>query len=173
MSANPSNLPYIVEDSVGYLLGRARAQLAKAIDERLEPYCITHAQGGILLMLQSGRFDSAAQLAREMYIDAAAMTRMIDRLEKRSFIKRQACGSDRRVSTLQLTANGRKLAARLPEIYLAARADNFAGLSDEEMGFLKSLLRRILANGDAGEAVKPPTTQKSTTNKLPLTSKIN
>lgn len=141
--------PYIVEDSVGYLIGRARAQLAKSLDDALAPQGITHAQGGILLMLLSGRFDNASQLAREMYIDAAAMTRMVDRLEKRELIRRIPSGDDRRVSQLQLTDEGRFLAQQLPAVYIAARERNFAGLSAEEMGFLKSLLRRILANGES------------------------
>ncbi len=144
-----SSPPYIVEDSIGYLIGRARAQLAKSLDEALAPQGITHAQGGILLMLLSGRFDNASQLAREMYIDAAAMTRMVDRLEKRELIRRMPSDDDRRVSQLQLTDDGRLLAQQLPAVYIATRERNFAGLSAEEMGFLKSLLRRILANGES------------------------
>lgn len=144
-----SSAPYIVEESIGYLIGRARAQLAKSLDDALAPQGITHAQGGILLMLLSGRFDNASQLAREMYIDAAAMTRMVDRLEKRELIRRMQSDDDRRVSQLQLTDEGRLLAQQLPAVYIATRERNFAGLSVEEMGFLKSLLRRILANGES------------------------
>ena len=155
MTSITTPLPYVVEDSVGYLLGRVRAQLAKSIDDALAPQGITHAQGGILLMLMSGRFDTASQLAREMYIDAAAMTRMVDRLEKRDLIRRLPSDDDRRVCNLQLTDPGRLLAGQLPAIYIAARERNFAGLSIEEMGFLKSLLRRILANGETGESLKP------------------
>lgn len=146
---NKISPPYIVEDSIGYLIGRARAQLAKSIDDALAPQGITHAQGGILLMLMSGRFDSASQLAREMYIDAAAMTRMVDRLVKRDLICRLPSDDDRRVSRLQLTAAGHVLAGQLPAVYVAARERNFAGLSVEEIGFLKSLLRRVLANGES------------------------
>ncbi|MFT5533082.1 MAG: DNA-binding MarR family transcriptional regulator [Burkholderiaceae bacterium] len=144
-----SPVPYVVEESIGYLLGRTRAQLAKSLDDALTSHGITHAQGGILLMLMSGHFDTASQLARELYIDAAAMTRMVDRLVKRSLVIRLPSGADRRTLMLQLTAEGSALAEQLPAIYLAARARNFAGLSDEEMGFLRSLLRRVLLNGEA------------------------
>ncbi len=149
MATKKSPPPYVVEDSVGYLIGRARAQLAKSLDDGLASQGITHAQGSILLMLRSGRFDNASQLAREMYIDAAAMTRMVDRLVKRDLIKRMPSGDDRRVSRLQLTVAGSRLADQLPEVFIAARERNFAGLSAEEMGFLKSLLRRILVNGES------------------------
>ena len=148
MLTTPASLPYFVEESVGYLISRVRAQLAKTVDDVLEPDGITHTQGGILLMLWSGRFTTCSQLAREMYIDAAAMTRIVDRLEKRELVHRVPSVADRRVLTLHLTDAGQKLAARLPALYSAARERNFAGLSDEEMGFLKSLLRRVLANGE-------------------------
>jgi DNA-binding MarR family transcriptional regulator len=149
MVTKKSSPPYVVEDSVGYLIGRARAQLAKALDDALASQGITHAQGSILLMLRSGRFDNASQLAREMYIDAAAMTRMVDRLEKRDLIRRMPSGDDRRVSRLQLTDAGSRLAEELPAVYIATRERNFEGLSAEEMGFLKSLLRRVLENGES------------------------
>ena len=148
MATKKSAPLYVVEDSVGYLISRARAQLAKSLDDGLAAQGITHAQGSILLMLRSGRFDNAAQLSREMVIDAAAMTRMVDRLGKRDLIKRMPSRDDRRVSRLQLTAAGCRLADQLPAVYIAAREQNFAGLSAEEMGFLKSLLRRILVNGE-------------------------
>lgn len=156
MTAATQPPPYIVEESIGYLIGRVKGQLAKSIDEALLAQRITHAQGGILLMLLSGRFDTCSQLAREMYIDAAAMTRMVDRLEKRSLIRRLPSGEDRRVLQLQLTDAGREVAHKLPSVYIAAREKNFEGLSDEEIGFLKSLLRRILANAETETHLKRP-----------------
>lgn len=154
MSSAPPTAPYVVEESIGYLLGRTRAQLAKSLDDALAPHGITHAQGGILLMLMSGHFDTASQLARELYIDAAAMTRMVDRLVKRALVIRLPSGADRRALMLQLTVEGSALAAQLPAIYLAARSHNFAGLSEEEMGFLRSLLRRVLLNGESVDTPK-------------------
>jgi DNA-binding MarR family transcriptional regulator len=154
VSTSSSPVPYIVDESIGYLLGRTRAQLAKSLDDALTSHGITHAQGGILLMLMSGHFDTASQLARELYIDAAAMTRMVDRLVKRALVIRLPNGADRRTLMLQLTTEGSALAQQLPEIYLAARERNFAGLSDEEMGFLRSLLRRVLLNGETAEPSK-------------------
>ncbi|MBV8636336.1 MAG: MarR family transcriptional regulator, partial [Burkholderiaceae bacterium] len=70
-------------DSLGHLLTRARNMLAKSLDAELAEYDITHTQGSILWLLASGEMSTATDLARELYVDAASMTRMIDRLEKR------------------------------------------------------------------------------------------
>ena len=143
---------YRVEDSVGYLLGRARTKLAKSLDVTLAERGITHAQGSILLMLSTGKYETAADLARELYIDSASMTRMIDRLEKRGFLFRVRREDDRRVVSLRLTNEGQELARQLPKVYVNTLNHNFSGFSAEEMDMLRGLLRKFLANEtpDAG-----------------------
>jgi DNA-binding MarR family transcriptional regulator len=140
---------YCVEDSVGYLLARARAKLAKSVDVELMPLDITQAQGCIVMMLASGRYATAAELARELYIDSAAMTRMIDRLEKRGLIERLPRGDDRRIINLRLTKGGQELADELPNRFVEVLKQNFAGFSLDEVTMLKTLLRKLLDGGAA------------------------
>jgi DNA-binding MarR family transcriptional regulator len=149
---------YRMEDSVGYLLSRARAKLAKSLDTALLAHDITHAQAGILLMLASGRYDTAADLVREIYTDAASMTRMLDRLQKRGLLERTPHADDRRQVRLQLTDQGRSLATRLPPILTEVLNVQFSGFSPEEIGFLKSLLRKMLQAGAQAEPgrLSPP-----------------
>jgi DNA-binding MarR family transcriptional regulator len=135
---------YCVEESVGYLLKRSQTKLAKAVDIELAQHDITSAQGGILMMLASGLYSTAAELARETYIDSASMTRMIDRLEKRGLIARMPRGDDRRIVNLQLTESGRQLAARLPTHYTHVLNETFTEFSVEEVTTLKTLLRKFL-----------------------------
>lgn len=141
---------YRAEDSVGYLLSRTRLKLAKSLDVALAKLDITHAQGSILLMLASGKYSTAADLARELYIDSASMTRMVDRLEKRGLILRERSSDDRRVIHLVLTPAGRKLERRLPPIYTEVIHATFAGFSPDDMTTLKQLLRKALGCGPRG-----------------------
>jgi DNA-binding MarR family transcriptional regulator len=136
---------YQVETSVGYLLARTRAKLAKTLDVALVPFDITHAQGSIVLMLATGRYSTATELARELYIDAASMTRMIDRLEKRCLIRRERTRDDRRVILLKLTDSGRELGERLPPVYGDVVRRSFTGFSEEEIVSLRALLRKALS----------------------------
>ncbi|WP_025918065.1 MarR family winged helix-turn-helix transcriptional regulator [Herminiimonas sp. CN] len=138
---------YQIDDSIGFLMTRARLLLVKSIDEALVGCDITYAQGGILYMLSTGRCASAADLAREFYIDAASMKRSLDRLEARQLIVRQPNPQDRRQIRLSLTPDGEALAQRMPVIYVAVLSQLFADFSAEEVGFLKSLLRKFLAHG--------------------------
>ena len=150
---------YCVEDSVGYLLARSRTKLAKSADVQLMQYDITHPQAGIVLMLSSGKYATAAELARELYIDSASMTRMIDRLQKRGLIVRMPRGDDRRVINVRLTDDGWALAKQLPKVYVGVLNQNFADFSPEEVATLKVLLRKLLSTG-TGDGAVPETNIK-------------
>lgn len=139
---------YLVEESVGYLLARARTKLAKTLDMALAEFGITNAQGSTLLMLMTGKYSTAAELARELYIDAAAMTRMIDRLEKRELIQRERTRDDRRIVRLALTESGRELGQRLPALYSDVVKRSFSRFSSDELDSLRALLRKSLENDD-------------------------
>jgi DNA-binding MarR family transcriptional regulator len=107
---------------------------------------ITSTQASILLMVASGKCLLAAELAREDGIDASAVTRLIDRLEKRGLLTRVRSSEDRRVVRLALTAEGCAIAAKLPAIFTSVLDRLLSGFTPEEVGFLKSMLRRVLAN---------------------------
>lgn len=140
---------YQIEESIGYLLARSRAMLTKSSDESLAQYGITHAQGAIILMLSTGKYSTAADLARDTYTDAASTKRMIDRLVARDLIKREPCVHDKRLMKLHLTADGLALSELMPPIFCSVLNKHFSGFSAEEIGFLKSMLKRLLANNVA------------------------
>ncbi len=135
---------YTIEDSIGFMLARVRTQLSRNADELLLPFGITHAQAAILLMLSPGKHLTAADLARESYTDAAAVKRMVDRLESRGLIQRMPCGHDKRVFRLYLTPDGEQLKQRIPTVFCEMLSQYFADFTAEELGFLKSMLRRAL-----------------------------
>jgi len=141
---------YQVEDSVGYLLKRARTMLVGMVDDIMtaQGHGITSAQGNLLFMLSTGKYQSAADLVRETGIDAASMKRTLDRMVARELIRREPSAHDRRLIDLHLTPSGQELARRMPAVYVEALNKCFTGFSAEEVGFLKSLLRKLVANAD-------------------------
>lgn len=144
--------PDPIDDSVGYLLARARTMLSRAVDEALHPLDITHAQGSVFLLLSFGKCHTAAELARDLFIDSAAMKRTLDKLASKGYLQRVADPKDKRLLRLELTAAGLALAQQLPPIYNAVLEVGFTGFSAEETGFLKCLLRKLLANRSLLEA---------------------
>ncbi|AOK16465.1 MarR family transcriptional regulator [Burkholderia cepacia] len=138
---------YQVNDSVGYLMSRVKSVMTNLVTQRTqEELGITGTQASMLFMIAVGKCSTAAELAREYGIDASAVTRLLDRVEKRGLLSRVRSIEDRRVVRLELTDEGRALAERLPPIFRSVLDQVLDGFTPEEVGFLKSMLRRILGN---------------------------
>src|SRR5579864_2578291 len=151
--SEPSHTPpsdprdYQLGESVGYLISRVKSTLSNLVTQRsMAELGITSQQGSILFMVASGKCLLAAELAREYGIDASAVTRLVDRLEKRGLLTRVRSSEDRRAVRLALTPEGLALAARMPAIFNSVIDKLLAGFTAEEVGFLKSMLRRVLIN---------------------------
>ncbi|MBC7490682.1 MAG: winged helix-turn-helix transcriptional regulator [Glaciimonas sp.] len=141
---------YQIEDSIGYLL----AHTCTSSDEQLSKFSITYAQAAILLMLSNGKYSTAADLAREIYTDAASIKRMIDRLEVCGLVSRELCPLDRRLVKLELTEEGAALAKLVPHSFCAVLNQHFEGFTPEEIGFLRSLLPRALGHHTQTPVIK-------------------
>jgi DNA-binding MarR family transcriptional regulator len=147
---SPEIANYQLGESVGYLLSRVKSTMSNMVTQRtMAELGITSTQASILFMVASGKCLLAAELAREYGIDASAVTRLIDRLEKRGLLTRVRSSEDRRAVRLALTPEGQALAARMPAIFTGVMDKLLARFTPEEVGFLKSMLRRILVtSGD-------------------------
>lgn len=139
--------------AVGHLIGRARSALLTGLDTELEPYGLTGAQYAVLKNVADGVAGTAADLCRTMHYDTGSMTRMLDRLEEKSVLRRERCTEDRRVVYLRITDTGNEL---LPQLRIAALRvidRHLAGFSATEVDALKFYLERMIANGQ--QVVKP------------------
>lgn len=136
---------YDPKASVGGLLSRVKMKLFDALEAELEPLGITAAQYVILVNLASG-VDSASGLCRSVSYDPGAMTRMIDRLEKKRLVKRVPCAEDRRVIKLALTDEGRAVYPQLVEKAAGVLNDRLSGFTKEEVKQLERLLERMVSN---------------------------
>jgi DNA-binding MarR family transcriptional regulator len=133
--------------SVGYLMGRARASLLSSLDDGFLPFGLTGMQFAVLKHLADGAARTAADLCRFMHYDAGSMTRILDRLEERSLVRRERGREDRRVVFLRLTASGRTQLPRLAAVAARVLEAHLAGFSAAEIDALKGYLGRMIDNG--------------------------
>ena len=137
---------YRPEENVGMLVGMVRSQLMAALDEELADIGLTGAQLPVLHWICQSGDATAATLCRQIGTDTGSMTRMIDRLEEKGFIRRVRSDDDRRVVRLELTAAGKALRPMITPRVVNVLNRNLAGFSADELEQLKFLLRRVLAN---------------------------
>ena len=140
---------YCAEESVGYLMKRIMLSIVYQADKRLDAHGLTSAQWGPLLRLRTAGRSTVAELARWLQVDAGAMTRLLDRLEKKGLCKRVRSTEDRRVVLVELTADGEAAIAEVPAVLAEVMNAHLAGFSKTEWQALKTYLNRIVETGDA------------------------
>jgi DNA-binding MarR family transcriptional regulator len=124
------------------LLGRQRRRFLIAASELdLHP-----AQAGALLQLASAL--PMNELAAVLACDNSNVTGLVDRLEARGLVSRQANPDDRRVKLAVLTAAGARLRGQLLE-RVGRPPAGFERLSPAEQRQLGGLLRRVVEDDSA------------------------
>ncbi len=137
---------YAPQDSVAYMMKRIIAQLTQHMDKQLEATELTNAQWIPLLKIHLGTATTVAELAKDHQIDVGAMTRLLDRLEKKELCTRTRSEQDRRVVNLSLTDKGREVALSLAPLVCQVQNASLAGFSEVEWLQLRGFLGRILDN---------------------------
>ena len=132
--------------SIGGLLGRVKVEMSAALDAELEPLDITAAQYVILTCLALQEADSASGLCKGISYDPGAMTRMLDRLERRGLVRRVAHPNDRRTSNLELTPEGKAVYPKLRASAMKVLNRFLEGFSQQEARELEGFLQRMLEN---------------------------
>jgi DNA-binding MarR family transcriptional regulator len=131
---------------LGFLLSTTFRQVRQLLSRHLEPHRITPPQYGVLMMMLHGPHLSLSELARQAMGDSPTVCRIVDRLERRGFVRRDKDEADRRCLLMQLTDRGRKLGLACQSIADEMEAALLAGLSGQEVQTLHALLGRVLDN---------------------------
>lgn len=84
-----------------------------------------------------------------MCYDPGAMTRMLDRLERKGFLQRTRVPGDRRTVQLELTASGKALRPKIAAALARVLNRLLTGFSKSEVQLLQDLLNRMQDNVDA------------------------
>ena len=137
---------YMPREGMGALLQRARMQILEDLEHELEPLGITGAQFVILVSLAEGHAISAAGLCRGVSYDPGAMTRMLDRLEKKGLVRRLRRADDRRKVDLELTDEGKAVRPKLIAAVVKVLNHRLRGFSKEEIEQFSGFLRRMTSD---------------------------
>jgi len=129
-------------DFVAYYWVQMRESNLKGLD-------LTLGESEVLLALRmSGQPFSLtpSQLIDQVVCSSGGMTKMLDSLESREFVRRAPSPTDRRSVLVELTNTGKKLADQVVELESKRYSDFEAILCDCEKDQLVSILRKLLAN---------------------------
>ncbi|BFV59427.1 MarR family transcriptional regulator [Kitasatospora sp. CMC57] len=111
---------------------------------------LTGAQAKVLALLRRGPMPMR-HIAQTLSCEPSNITGIVDRLEGRGFVTREADPQDRRVKLVAATESGGAASEELRESLNFAR-EPLAALDDEERTQLRDLLRRILQHAGEDDA---------------------
>jgi DNA-binding MarR family transcriptional regulator len=97
-----------------------------------------------LLRLAATDGISMGDMARGIGCDPSYITALVDDLAQRGLARREAAPTDRRVKTIVLTAEGRRLADEISAVFAVPPA-SFSSLTQAELRQLRGLLDKVIA----------------------------
>jgi len=125
---------------LGKMLLQCRRAFSAELTARLAAHDLTVSQWAHLRTLQSRQGITQVELSRQIGIEKASSTAVLDSLEMRGLIRRPRDSDDRRRVNVFLTPAGIALVQEIIPEMLALNALALGGLSrDEIAGFLKGL----------------------------------
>jgi len=137
-----------VNDSLATLLSKTTRALSTRLHSMFMQagFDVTAEQWMILLLLwgEDGRFPY--QIADIIGKDRAAITRLVDGLEKRNLVVRIVDKNNNRQKQVYLTPQGKAMRDKLVPLAIANTAQAQTGLSSKEIELCKGVLRTMYSN---------------------------
>jgi MarR family 2-MHQ and catechol resistance regulon transcriptional repressor len=139
-------------------LSRASGTLDARFAANLARLGLTSGQLGVIEALMHLGPLSQGELGRKLLRSGGNVTTVIDNLERRGLVARRRNPEDRRVVTVELTAEGARLIGRVFPVHALAVAQSMGALTPAEQIELGRLCRKLgrapfeLANADGSDA---------------------
>lgn len=128
------------------LIGRIRAEFVDAVESEMSKQGVelNFTQFVALKLLGHEAPMTPVELARALHYNPGALTRLLDKLEQRGYLKRVPDPDDRRALRLELTAQGRALRKRVIGYCDAVASRTFTCTTAREREQLHDVLARVL-----------------------------
>ena len=129
---------------LGYQLKHAFLELEELHATHLADSPVNVRELSVLLLLDGREPESQQQAAERLGVDRTTMVGLLDGLEGKGLVERQADPADRRRNVVQLTDAGRKALEEAMAASDAAERELLADLSPAEARKLRDLLARVV-----------------------------
>lgn len=132
------------EHSLGYWCSRIGQQYFLLLSERLRHLGLDRWYFALVVISEADGPISQQELADALQQDKVTMTRAIDHLCERGFVKREACPNDRRKHHLKLLPKAEAAVIEIKAAYTAINRTALKGMSASERRQLMEQLRNTL-----------------------------
>jgi DNA-binding MarR family transcriptional regulator len=139
---------YSIHTSTGYRVSRLAKAMESEFERHLEAYDVTRAGWAVLSAIFHDGKTTPAALASFVGVDGAAITRHLDRLEKRGLVVREPNTKDRRSVCIKLTRKAKRLVPRIAAASIKTNEKFVRALTRSEIDAVQGTIRKMLSRGD-------------------------
>jgi len=134
----------LAEEEATLAIFRTAEVLGQRTAELLKRFDVTPVQYNVLRILQGSPEGLACrEISDRLITHDPDVTRLLDRMEARHWIKRKRCSSDRRVVIACITSAGLELLDSLRPLVTAFHKQQFKDWGEKQVGQLLDLLQRV------------------------------
>lgn len=138
---------FVLHNSYTFWISRLASLMQEQFNQRLKAEEVTWPQWMVLNVLQQGLAQTPAAIAENIGIDRSAVTRLLDRLEKKSLVLREHDKLDRRSVNVFITDGGKNVMDRLNKLAREHQEHFLSSLHATEYRGLKGNLQKMLRLG--------------------------
>ncbi|MTK10750.1 MAG: MarR family transcriptional regulator [Clostridiaceae bacterium] len=135
-----------LDTCIAFITNNAAKKISDEFNDRLSELGITRVQWIALYYLGKHKSISQIELADQMDIKPSTTARLIDRMERDGFVKRERDINDRRTVNLMITDKGREFREKLFPVGEKMSEDVSKGISEEEIEIFKNVLKKMVDN---------------------------
>lgn len=145
-----TSLPSLAEIGLNYfapyLINRIAASWNGDLMEELRHHDLTTPQMRVLAVLSINSGLTINELSVLTVTEQSTMSRTLDNLEQRSFVRRHQRNSDMRVREVEITAAGRNAFSAFWPTMFARYENMFRDIDEDEFGRFIATLHKVLRN---------------------------
>ncbi len=142
--------------TIGYLVRRTVALMARRLNEELATYGITLNHWVVLSCLWQKDGLPVMYIASQLQHIGGTLSDLLTRMEKRKLIKRRRDKKDRRILRVYLSEEGRALSQVLPPLIHRSWTQAWQDLSEDDLKRFSTLLDHMIHNCDETYSVCLP-----------------
>jgi DNA-binding MarR family transcriptional regulator len=141
--------------SVAFLLSQVGIHASQRFAQRIAALDLHPPLFRVLNMVDAAEGQSQQAIGEAIGAPASRMVALVDELERRGLVERRPHPSDRRIRTLYLTADGRRLLARGRKVAMEHEEDLMRGMSKADRERLVTLLQKLVEGQEIDSGVHP------------------
>ena len=135
---------HAILSSACFQLGIAGAQITRSFSLLIQHTGLTHKQVGLLAVVDVGVATSQREIATQLHVAPSLVVTLVDQLTRSGAVRRTRSRSDRRVQTIEIKDEGRRLLKAATDVASRLDADLRAPLSPDDQQALDRLLPSLL-----------------------------